>query len=407
MSRMGCPDISKRDIKNAKDAINRALHQACECATESCECRDIAVQAQIGAQASQVSASNSANQAQAAWNDFQTRYLGAFPTAPVTTIVGALYFNTVSNEMFVWSGVTWISVASGAIIPDGDKGDITVSGAGTIWTVDNGLAGTKINPNFGSQNITTTGNIGVGTPATSYKGDFLGNSNALIGIRVYNQSSNSNAETVVQVGNDTNSAAAALRLNSSTNIASGGPNALSLINGLNAPIVLSTNLTERVRVEGDGDVGIGTTPTASAILDVSSTTKGFLPPRMTTTQRDAIPSPAEGLVVYNTTTDEINVFNGTAWASAGGGVSSFSAGTTGLTPSTATTGAITLAGTLAIANGGTGATTASGARTNLSAVGSDITGIGGATQLTNMMQITQAGYNAITPNANTLYVIVG
>ena len=49
------------------------------------------------------------------------------------------------------------------------------------------------------------------------------------------------------------------------------------------------------------------------------------------------------------------------------GVTSFSAGTTGLTPNTATTGAITLAGTLEIANGGTGATTNSGARTNLGA----------------------------------------
>ena len=44
------------------------------------------------------------------------------------------------------------------------------------------------------------------------------------------------------------------------------------------------------------------------------------------------------------------------WIQAGGGVSvsSFSAGTTGLTPSTATTGAVTLGGTLAVANGGTG-----------------------------------------------------
>jgi hypothetical protein len=47
--------------------------------------------------------------------------------------------------------------------------------------------------------------------------------------------------------------------------------------------------------------------------------------------------------------------NGTA-----GGVTSFSAGTTGLTPSTGTTGAITLAGTLAVANGGTGVTTSTG-----------------------------------------------
>jgi uncharacterized protein (TIGR02145 family) len=50
-----------------------------------------------------------------------------------------------------------------------------------------------------------------------------------------------------------------------------------------------------------GSVGIGTvTPDASAQLDVSNTTKGFLPPRMTASQRAAISSPASGLLVYQT-----------------------------------------------------------------------------------------------------------
>ena len=64
--------------------------------------------------------------------------------------------------------------------------------------------------------------------------------------------------------------------------------------------------------------GIGTTSVASsAVLDAVSTTKGFLPPRMTTTQRDAISSPATGLTIYNTTTNALNVYNGTSWGAAG------------------------------------------------------------------------------------------
>ena len=49
-------------------------------------------------------------------------------------------------------------------------------------------------------------------------------------------------------------------------------------------------------------VGIGTTsPNVSSMLDVSSTTKGMLTPRMTTVQRNAITTPADGLIVYDTT----------------------------------------------------------------------------------------------------------
>lgn len=54
----------------------------------------------------------------------------------------------------------------------------------------------------------------------------------------------------------------------------------------------------------------GAVPASSAMLDVSSTTKGFLMPRLTTTQRDAIPSPANGLMIYNTSIGELQVYEG-------------------------------------------------------------------------------------------------
>ena len=73
-------------------------------------------------------------------------------------------------------------------------------------------------------------------------------------------------------------------------------------------------------ITSDGQVGIGTTgPAATALLDLTSTEKGFLAPRMTTVQRDAILSPATGLFIYNTTTNQYNVYNGTLWGAVGGG----------------------------------------------------------------------------------------
>jgi hypothetical protein len=61
-------------------------------------------------------------------------------------------------------------------------------------------------------------------------------------------------------------------------------------------------------------VGIGTnTPDNSAMLEVQSTTKGVLLPRMTTVQRNAIATPANGLQVYDTNTNSIWYYNGSFW----------------------------------------------------------------------------------------------
>jgi hypothetical protein len=61
-------------------------------------------------------------------------------------------------------------------------------------------------------------------------------------------------------------------------------------------------------------VGIGTTnPDASSMLDIQSTSKGFLTPRMTTVQKNAISSPLTGLMVYDTDLDKFNYYNGSSW----------------------------------------------------------------------------------------------
>lgn len=98
------------------------------------------------------------------------------------------------------------------------------------------------------------------------------------------------------------------------------------------------------------NVGINTTgaaPNSSALLDVDVSAlpangkKGLLVPRMTTAQRTAIPAPAEGLFVYDTTLNQFWYFDGTVWMSVTAGNLWSTRGNAG----TATTNAIgTLAG---------------------------------------------------------------
>lgn len=76
-----------------------------------------------------------------------------------------------------------------------------------------------------------------------------------------------------------------------------------------------TNGSERIRITSAGNVGIGiSSPDSSALLEIRSSTQGFLPPRMTTSERDNINSPANGLMIFNTDNEQVDVFaNGSGW----------------------------------------------------------------------------------------------
>lgn len=84
-------------------------------------------------------------------------------------------------------------------------------------------------------------------------------------------------------------------------------------NHANAKGIYQSGTSTTNMFAGGTTFGATSTPNAAAAIDVTSTTKGVLFPRMTTTQRDAISSAPDGLVVFNTTTTKLQVRAGGAW----------------------------------------------------------------------------------------------
>jgi hypothetical protein len=115
-------------------------------------------------------------------------------------------------------------------------------------------------------------------------------------------------------------------------------------------VVLPTaTIGRRIVVENKGANAVKIYPASGATVDALAANA-------------SITLPVDGVMFFNasSTTQWYSSYNLYTSATAAAGVTSFSAGSTGLSPATATTGAITLAGTLAVANGGTGVTTSTG-----------------------------------------------
>lgn len=160
----------------------------------------------------------------------------------------------------------------------------------------------------------------------------------------------------------------------------------------------------------DNSISIGinnTSPVATALLDLTSTTQGLLPPRMTTIQRDAIVSPATGLLIYNTTTNAVNVFSGT-WGVVGGGISTlnglsgssqtFVVGTSGTDfaiTSVGTTHTFNIPDASASARGliTTGAQTLAGAKSFTSTVTLPVSGVALGADYSNLTNYISLGSN--------------
>jgi len=92
----------------------------------------------------------------------------------------------------------------------------------------------------------------------------------------------------------------------------GGIDGLSIIGY--AGVAIGTAVTTNTFVVRENSASLGiSVADASAIFDITSTTKGFLPPRLTTVQKNAIVTPAAGLIVYDTTLNKLCVRTVATW----------------------------------------------------------------------------------------------
>ena len=270
------------------------------------------------------------------------------------------------------TGTTLNTTAAG--VADGDKGDITVSSSGSSWNIDADAVG--------SAEIATgaVGTSDIADAAVTYAklqdvaaarllGRYTASAGAAQEISIgagllLNATTGvlSAAATSGVAGNDTEvqfndggalGADADMTWNKTTNrltiaatattgfvksgqleltpIAAPAP-----IGGAGGSGSWSSDGTDVWRATGN--VGIGTaTPNANALLDLTSTSKAFLPPRMTGVQRNAIASPVAGMTVYNSTTGTLDVFapsmgasNATPfWQPGGGALRALGRGTSG------------------------------------------------------------------------------
>jgi hypothetical protein len=114
-----------------------------------------------------------------------------------------------------------------------------------------------------------------------------------------------------------NSASQFYNINTSTGVTTIGENVAINLN-FNGSIFSSFRRpsaggSERFLMISNTGSGLPATPVANAVLQLYSTNAGFLPPRMTNAQMVAIASPGAGLMVYDTTNNKLNVYDGTNW----------------------------------------------------------------------------------------------
>lgn len=227
------------------------------------------------------------------WNNSLNR-LGLLTAAPTETFSVAELFkvDSIGNAYFV-NDTQFISM-----------NDIKIHGYGT----NNFFAGASA----GNFTLTSSNCVGIGNNAGL--GLTTGTGNVFIG-RQAGQGVTIGVDSVIigrQAGDDLITGSRCIIIGSATDAVPYNSATSDSINIGN--VLIGDRVTRSVKF---GDVenvaGSLTQAEACSILELESVTKGFLPPKMTTVQKNAISSPTAGLIVHDTTSTRFNYYTGTAW----------------------------------------------------------------------------------------------
>lgn len=197
------------------------------------------------------------------------------------------------------NGVHWVNplntVSYGYIALSGGTGEMRMFTSGSYF------------PTFysnGSERmrIPTTGNLLINTTTDAgFRLDVNGTARVQNELAVSVQTGNGGINSIRSYGND-------------LSIATGWYFRLRIVNDSNAVLLGTSYDGAQTYLYSDRRMVLGSSSiNSSAILQADSTTRGFLPPRMTTTQKNAIATPATGLQVFDTTLNQMSYYNGTTW----------------------------------------------------------------------------------------------
>jgi len=253
----------------------------------------------------------------------------------VQTTTGAITASPSQTQTFLTATLQpalpnsrYVGVTNGLVITDGGaQGLFNISSTGALLSLVNSSAGFQV-----KTNATTITNRSIAVSGN--------------GLGITNGSGVSGDPTITLSGAPLNLA------NASFN----GLVVLSTAGGITSATITGT----ANQIDVANGTGISGNPTVSISNDpILPGSGGLVVPVGTTGQRG---SSTNGNFRYNTTTASFEGYANGAWGSivSGAGVSSISFGSTGLTPSTSSTGAVVVAGTLAVASGGTGVVTSTG-----------------------------------------------